>query len=371
VKSKFKISCEQLGNKAVIRIDGYISEWMNSASAFKSQLDLLINAGIKDADVYIKSEGGDVVEAAEISNEIKRFPGTTTARLGSLCASAASYIACNCSKVIAAGNTNYMIHKPLGTLSGNADEIESRLKALRNVQDDYAKVYCDKTGISLTKLEAMWKEEFWMSAQEAKTLGFVDQIEGEETITEGDILALGKVGYKNVPKITATATTQPPNIMKEKLILILASMPGITLSASSSDDQLLAIVEGMKVKALKTDSLQRELDEAKANALTASIKAVLDSSENAKQTTPAQRAYYEKRLKENFDETKSHIESLPKLTALTAGIPPAGSGGGKEVDRTNWTYADYQEKDPSGLHELSQKDEAKFNALFEAHYGKK
>lgn len=371
MKNEFKITAAQQGNKAVISIDGYISNWHNSSSRIKFEIENLIKAGITDADVYINSPGGDVFEAAEISNIIKKFTGTITARLGALCASAATYIACNCSTVIAAKNTSYMIHKPSATLDGNADEIQARIKLLRDKEKDYAQTYATKTGKTVAQIEALWIQENWMTAGEAETLGFVDKVEGEADITASDVTALSVLGYKKAPKITASTNLQPTDKMKEKLVLILASVPGVTITASSSDDSLLAIVEGLKAKAITADTLKLQLDAATAKAMADNIKAVLDGAETKKQITPAQRAYYEKQLKANFDETKAHIESLPGVTALSS-IPAGGTGGGNPTgeDRSKWTYADYQEKAPEALAKLSVDDEAKFKELFKAHYGK-
>ena len=232
-KTLFKISCEVSNDKAIIRIDGYISSWSNHAAGFKSQLDNIIALGITTAEVYINSGGGSCFEANEIANELGRFPGTKNALIGALCASAATYIACKCDHVEGAKNMSYMIHKPMMSADGNVDEIESQLKCLKNLQAEYAQTYSQKTGLSIDKIEAMWTQDYWMDAQEAKELGFIDEIDGEADITPEDVLAIQTNGYKNVP--TITSTTQPkPNNMRE---LIIAAMG---IDPKSTDSQILA-----------------------------------------------------------------------------------------------------------------------------------
>lgn len=370
MKRSLKISAEAKDNKAIIRIDGYISQWYNHAAGFKAKLDQLIADGITEAEIYINSGGGSCFEANEIANELKRFTGSKTARIGALCASAATYIACICDKAIAASNMSYMIHKPMLDISGNSDEIESGLKLLKNLEDNYAKTYSEKTGLKEEKIRGMWKSDYWMNATEAKSLSFIDEVEGEESeITPEDILTLEACGYKNLPNIAATikpTQTQNPEKtdMKEKLITVLA------LAATMSEAQILAHIENLKVEAAKAGELERQLNDLKTEKTASEIKAVLDVAETNKQILPAQRAYYEKQLKGDFAETKAHIESLPKAAQLTKEVG-SGTGGSASIDRSKWTYADFQEKDPAALQKLSEEDPDKFEELFNAHYNQK
>ncbi|MBL7902942.1 MAG: ATP-dependent Clp protease proteolytic subunit [Bacteroidia bacterium] len=366
MKEKFQISCEAQNNKAVIRIEGYISGWDNIAQRFKSSVDDLVSKGIVDLEIYINSQGGSVFEANEIANVLNKFTGNKIATLGALCASAATYIATKCDKIIAATNTQYMIHKPMAVVDGNADQIEARLKLLRNLQADYAAAYSKKTGLSVKEINDLWKEDFWMNAQEAKDKKFIDEVDGETTaaLTPDQIQEIKALGYKHIPELTATANLNPQNntIMKDLLITLLA------LSATSSEAQIVAQVDALKAKAAKAEELQKQLDTERAASKKAEIKAVLDAAENSKQITAAQRTYYEKQLAADFDATKAHIESLPKVVALST-VTNTGTGTTGE-DRSKWTYADYQDKDPMALAKMADEDEAKFKALFKAHYGK-
>ncbi|MFA9220542.1 MAG: head maturation protease, ClpP-related [Sediminibacterium sp.] len=216
-KRPLTISAQKDGTKAVIRIDGYITSWNNHAAQFKAQIDDLIAAGIKDATVYINSGGGDCFQANEIANEIVRFPGKLTAKLGALCASAGTYIACKCDYVISAKNISYMIHKPMGSFEGNADQVKAELKVLENLQGEYLSTYSGKTGIKEEKLQSMWANDYWMNASEAKTLGFIDEVEGEAAITDEDVQAIS--AYKNAPVITATTKISHPKNNSMKISL--------------------------------------------------------------------------------------------------------------------------------------------------------
>jgi ATP-dependent protease ClpP protease subunit len=368
-KNKLKISAEAQDNKAVIRISGYISEWNNQAESFRAALQAMIDSGLSEMVVYINSEGGDCFQANEICNVLSTFKGKKTAKLGALCASAATRIACSCDYVIAAKNNNYMIHKPWGYVSGNSSEIEAQIKLLKNLEAEYAKAYAYKTKLSVAKIESMWVEDYWMSAEEAKTLGFVDEIEGDTEITPEDVAAINASGYKRVPTIKATIKDNQnnQNNMKEKLIIILASVPGITVNASMSDDAIIAIVDGLKAKAVKADQLLQENERIKKEANEAKINAQLDAYEKDKRITPAERDYYKASFERDFDGTKKHLDAKQPVSQLSR---ETGGGSVAGEDRSKWTYADFQDKDPKALAEMAEKDEARFKALFKSHYGK-
>jgi ATP-dependent Clp protease, protease subunit len=362
-KNNLKISVSAEANKAIIRIDGGIYSWRNSAPDFKTQLDNLIIQGYVNADIYINSPGGDCFQANEIANEILRFTGVTNAYLGALCASAGTYIACKCNKVTGAKNVSYMIHKPMTNFTGNSDQVKADLKLLENLQSDYANTYAEKTGLPVSKIESLWTQDYWMNSEEALKLGFIDEIEGEATITEQDVLALK--AYKNAPNIIASAT-QNQNLtnlntqMKESLITVLA------LVATATDAQIIAQIDILKSKAAKADALETELDALKKATNEKEVAAVLKTALDGKKITAAQEPYFKKHLTANFEETKAVLESMTPMVKLSE---QTEGNTGSIVDRSKWTYADYQDKDPKALASLAKNDESSYKELAQAHYG--
>lgn len=369
---KFKIVAEQANGKAKVTISGRISDWQNHAEGFKAFVDQAIAAGITETEVYINSPGGDVFQANEIGNELQRLPGTKTAILGALCASAATYIACRCDIVIAAKNTSYMIHKPIAYVSGNLDEIQSYMKALKNLQEHYADTYAEKTGMTVAKINDLWLNDFWMNAQEAKDKGFIDEIKGETPVTSEDIQGLTACAYRTMPSIAAyTPSNSQTNNNDMKLIIA-----ALGLAVDTTEAQVAAQIEILKGKAKDAEAVTAQLNDitGKYNALLTQanadkIKAVLDGAENNKQITADQRAYYTKALQADFEGTKAHIEALPKTVKLTAHVVAGNGTGTGSEDRSKWTYADWQEKDWKGLAKMAEEDEARYTALQKAHYG--
>ena len=85
--------------RARIELKGTISKWRETEAEFTSKVEQLIRSGIKDVHIYINSPGGECFEANEIVNVIKKFPGKITGEGGALVASAATYIAINCTRI--------------------------------------------------------------------------------------------------------------------------------------------------------------------------------------------------------------------------------------------------------------------------------
>src|SRR5690554_5526038 len=77
--------------KAFIRIVDYIGSYSSDSVSLRETVDSLISKGVNSAEVYISSQGGQVFEAVEMVNELKKFKKVVI-KVGALAASAATYI---------------------------------------------------------------------------------------------------------------------------------------------------------------------------------------------------------------------------------------------------------------------------------------
>lgn len=129
--------------------------------------------------VHINSQGGDVYEGYNIGNIIRNLP-KTTANIGALCASIATYAACCCDTVVMAPAGDFMIHLPTGTLSGNAEDLRRGAMQLDRIKSELINRYMTKVakkGITREQLSAMIDKETSMSPSEALAMGFVDEVQ--------------------------------------------------------------------------------------------------------------------------------------------------------------------------------------------------
>ena len=130
--------------RARIELKGTISKWRETEAEFTSKVEELIKSGVKDVHIYINSPGGECFEANEIVNVIKRFPGKITGEGGALVASAATYIAINCTSFSMPANGLFMIHQVSGGACGKVADIESTLEVMRKLNEHYLNAFLSK-----------------------------------------------------------------------------------------------------------------------------------------------------------------------------------------------------------------------------------
>ena len=359
------ITAEEKGGKAIIRIIGGIYDWWNSSEQFRANIDEMQSRGIKDVHVYIKSEGGDPVEANEIVNIIESFEGTITGEGGSLVASAATYIASKIKGFVMAKNGQFMIHKPMLSLHGkNEDEVASSLKLLKDITKDYAEVYSDQTGLTVEEIRSLWsKGDYWMTAQEAVDQGFISGLTGEQDITLEDVTRLAACGSPNIPNIPKIKTKKTDTDMK----LSATALVKLGLTASATEQEVEDKINALEAKAAKLVVLEAKIADEGKTELGAKIKSIVDKAIADKKITEDYRASFVAKLEANFDVASKEIEELKPVGKITAVITPEGDSNIPE-ERKSWTYADYQAKDEAALNAMPKDHPEVFKALYKAQY---
>lgn len=369
IKFPLQITAISANGTALIKIIGRISDWtQNNSIEIGQKVDEFIAQGVKDVKVYLRTPGGDVFEANEIVNIIKKFPGRKEGELGAICASAGTYISSNLDYVKIASNGQYMIHKPSATLDGNEDELASKLKFVQNATSDYKKAYAKKTGLSEEQIEVMWsKGDVWLSAQEAKDKGFVDEIiSDDEEVTAEFVELMRACGAPVLPQVKQPILSNNNSQNLKKMDPILLATLG--LPADATQEQVNAKVKELK-QAQEAAKLQAEAKDKEKTA--ADIKAELDKAEQEKRIKPAQRSYYEKQLTADFEGTKAHLATLEPLILPGAGSRTDNTAEAEAADRKDWKYKDWLDKDPEALAKMRTDDSPKFEALMNAYYNEK
>lgn len=166
-----------------IEISGEIGWWPNTSGNIRAQL---AGAKGKPVAVRIASPGGSVADALDIFQQF-RDHGQVTAYLYGPVASAATIIAMGAAKVVMSRYSLFLVHKVRSWTDQwgyfNADEITALIDALKKQQDGNDKfdnvlvaMYCNKTGKSAPEIKSLLSEDKWMSAEEAKEWGFIDEV---------------------------------------------------------------------------------------------------------------------------------------------------------------------------------------------------
>ncbi|WP_158824737.1 head maturation protease, ClpP-related [Mucilaginibacter lacusdianchii] len=153
--------------------DGIGSGTLSSAYL---QQQLQTAAG-QDVELHISSAGGSAFDAIAIYDLLKKYPGCVTTYIDALAASAASIVAMGGQTIVMSKYALLMIHKPMAGSGGNADELLKDVQMLNTVQERLAQIYIDKTGLDETSIHSLINAVTWMTADQALSLGFIDQIE--------------------------------------------------------------------------------------------------------------------------------------------------------------------------------------------------
>ncbi len=162
-----------------IEFYGVISEysWFDddiTPAMFKADLQALGQGG--PVTVRIHSGGGDVWAASAIRAMIMDYPGRVTARIDGLCASAATFVATAADRVLMQDSAFFMIHDPWTMAWGNVDDLKAAIDLLKTTKAGIIEAYQSKTSLSTDELAKMMAAETWMTAQQAKDKGFVDEV---------------------------------------------------------------------------------------------------------------------------------------------------------------------------------------------------
>lgn len=132
----------------------------------------------KDIYLYINSPGGSVSAGMgmfDTMNQIK--PDVCTICIG-LAASMGAFLlsAGEKGKRMSLPNSRIMIHQPLGGAQGQATDIEIQAKEILYLKNKLNHHLADHTGQPLSKIEEDTERDFFMSAEESKNYGLIDQV---------------------------------------------------------------------------------------------------------------------------------------------------------------------------------------------------
>lgn len=204
------------GKKGEIHIYGDIGGWFGDGMTTKSfQDEVAALGGLDELDLYINSGGGSIVDGLGIYNVLRRMKAKKTAYIDYLAASIASVIPMACDEIRIAGNGRVMIHRASGGAFGNVDEMRAAADTLLGFEEDIVKTYVARTKMDPEKIREMMHAETWMSAEEAKELGFVDAIEPLASVNKVESALMSR--YNKVPEDLLTKGNKAANLMLARM----------------------------------------------------------------------------------------------------------------------------------------------------------
>lgn len=132
----------------------------------------------KDIHIYVNSPGGIVSSGLAIYDTMQYVkPNIATYCIGQAASMSALLLAAGTKgKRFALPNSRIMLHQPMGGFHGQATDVEIHAREILRMKDTLNRILSAHTGQSLEKIQADTDRDFFMSGEEAKEYGIVDEV---------------------------------------------------------------------------------------------------------------------------------------------------------------------------------------------------
>nr|WP_051463952.1 ATP-dependent Clp endopeptidase proteolytic subunit ClpP [Leptolyngbya sp. PCC 6406] len=145
----------------------------------------------KDVQIYINSPGGSVTAGMAIYDTMQQIrPDVVTICFG-LAASMGAFLLCGGAKGkrLSLPSSRIMVHQPLGGAQGQAVDIEIQAREILYHKQRLNELIAHHSGQTLERIEADTERDFYMSAEEAKRYGLIDQVVERQNLSAASPLA--------------------------------------------------------------------------------------------------------------------------------------------------------------------------------------
>ena len=134
--------------------------------------------GAKDINVYVNSPGGSVTAGLAIYDTMQFVkPDVCTYCIGQAASMGALLLTAGTKgKRFGLPYSRVMIHQPWGGVQGAASDISIQAKEILRLKEDINKIFAKHTGQAIEKIQVDSDRDFFMSSQEAKTYGLIDEV---------------------------------------------------------------------------------------------------------------------------------------------------------------------------------------------------
>lgn len=132
----------------------------------------------KDISLYINSPGGSITAGMAIYDTIQYIkPDVSTICIGMAASMGAFLLNCGAKgKRFALPNSEIMIHQPLGGTRGQATDIKIHAERIIKMRENLNQIMAERTGQPIEVINRDTERDFFMSAEEAKQYGLIDDV---------------------------------------------------------------------------------------------------------------------------------------------------------------------------------------------------
>jgi len=132
----------------------------------------------RDIQIYLNSPGGSVYAGLGIYDTMQFVAADVATICTGMAASMAAVLLCAgaAGKRTALKHARVMIHQPMSGMQGQVSEMEIALKETLKVRDELYNILADHSGQPFEKISKDSDRDYWMSAEEAKAYGMIDDV---------------------------------------------------------------------------------------------------------------------------------------------------------------------------------------------------
>jgi ATP-dependent Clp protease protease subunit len=154
-------------------VDDYVANLVIAQMLFLQMEDVG-----KDINVYINSPGGSVTAGLAIYDTMQFVKCDVATYCVGQASSMGALLLCAGAKGKrhALPNSRIMIHQPWGGIQGAAEDISRHAQEILKMRDRINEILAHHTGKSLEKIQKDTDRDYFMSAQEAKDYGLIDEV---------------------------------------------------------------------------------------------------------------------------------------------------------------------------------------------------
>jgi len=161
----------------IIMLSGEVND--QSASTIVAQL-LFLEAEDPEKDIYfyINSPGGVITAGMSIFDTMNYIkPDVSTICIGQAASMGAFLLSSGAKgKRYSLPNSRIMIHQPSGGAQGQSTDIQIQAKEIQRMKDDLNAILADNTGQKVAKIAEDTERDNFMSAEESKKYGMIDEV---------------------------------------------------------------------------------------------------------------------------------------------------------------------------------------------------
>ena len=156
-------------------IDDYVANVIVAQLLFLESTD-----PTRDVQIYVNSPGGSVYAGLGIYDTMQYINADVATICCGMAASMGAVLLCagDAGKRSALGHSRVMIHQPLGGAQGQASDIEITYQEIHKLKKELYDIISNHSGQAYKKVEKDSDRDYWMTSDEAKEYGMVDEVLG-------------------------------------------------------------------------------------------------------------------------------------------------------------------------------------------------